>query len=183
MNKEECVPVFGFEGIYEVSRDGVLYSLNYHRQGIRKEKKSRKGSSGYLNNTIFKNGEATYVSMHRLVWESFNKQKIPKNMQIHHIDENKLNNSIDNLKLVTQYENNHAGSRGERAGKAVALAQGTKVKTTVLETGEVKIFNSINEAGRYYKVRSKSKPHACVKNEYGVKKNIYSGVKWEAYNG
>jgi hypothetical protein len=40
-------------------------------------------------------------SLHRYVWEYYN-GKIPDNCDIHHIDEDKSNCSIDNLELLTK---------------------------------------------------------------------------------
>lgn len=37
---------------------------------------------------------------HVLVWKMFNGE-IPKGYQVHHIDENKLNNEISNLQILT----------------------------------------------------------------------------------
>ena len=48
------------------------------------------------------NGKNRYV--HNLVWEAF-VGKIPDDMEIDHIDCNKLNNSLYNLELVTHQEN------------------------------------------------------------------------------
>lgn len=47
----------------------------------------------YLNSTIRKR-------MHRYVWEYYNGE-IPKGYQIHHIDHDKSNNSIENLKIIS----------------------------------------------------------------------------------
>jgi hypothetical protein len=41
--------------------------------------------------------------MHIVVWEFYN-GKVPKGHQIHHVDENKSNNSIENLRLMTAKE-------------------------------------------------------------------------------
>lgn len=62
------------------------------------------GRDGYL-----KTGN---TSFHRVVWEH-HFGKIPKGYEIHHIDKNKKNNSIDNLMLVTPFEHKkiHGGSR------------------------------------------------------------------------
>lgn len=42
--------------------------------------------------------------IHRIVWETFNGE-IPDGMQIDHIDNNKMNNDISNLQLVSPQEN------------------------------------------------------------------------------
>jgi len=41
--------------------------------------------------------------LHRAVWESV-RGKIPKNYDVHHIDNDKANNHIDNLELVSKSE-------------------------------------------------------------------------------
>lgn len=48
--------------------------------------------------------EYTKVKAHRATWAAFNGNLDP-DLQINHIDSNKLNNSIENLELVTQSEN------------------------------------------------------------------------------
>lgn len=50
----------------------------------------------YLNSTIHKR-------MHVYVWEYFN-GKVPKGFCVHHIDHNKANNDISNLKLIEMRE-------------------------------------------------------------------------------
>lgn len=55
--------------------------------------------SGYIR--LRRNGKAKLE--HILVWESIYGE-IPNGYQIHHIDGNKLNNSIENLQLVTPLE-------------------------------------------------------------------------------
>lgn len=44
--------------------------------------------------------------VHRIIWEMHN-GPIHEGMQIDHIDHNKTNNKIDNLRLVTSKENNY----------------------------------------------------------------------------
>ena len=56
---------------------------------------------GYRYFLFRKKGNPDYrISEQRLVWESFN-GPIPEGMVVHHKDENKLNNSIENLELMS----------------------------------------------------------------------------------
>lgn len=48
--------------------------------------------------TIYRNSK-----YYRSVWEEYHKQKIPDGYQIHHIDGNHQNNSIENLICVSSY--------------------------------------------------------------------------------
>lgn len=52
---------------------------------------------GYLR--VWDKKQKRYRMYHNMVWEEYN-GTIPKGMQVHHIDHNKLNNDINNLKLV-----------------------------------------------------------------------------------
>lgn len=53
----------------------------------------------------YKNAQVSPHSLHRQVWEHHN-GKIPKGLIIDHIDRNKDNNQITNLRLITISENN-----------------------------------------------------------------------------
>lgn len=61
---------------------------------------------GYIR--ISKNGQRKYL--HTLIWEQHN-GPLPKGYQLHHIDHNPHNNSLDNLLPVTpiQHRRLHAG--------------------------------------------------------------------------
>lgn len=63
--------------------------------------------------------------LHRAVWEYFNGE-IPEGYHVHHIDENRANNDIENLSLMPGIEhiNNHAKTekRRENGRKAIRVA-------------------------------------------------------------
>ncbi len=60
---------------------------------------------GYRQLFVWKNCklQRTYL-IHRLVWQAF-KGEIPEGLEIDHIDGNKSNNRLDNLRLVTHQHN------------------------------------------------------------------------------
>jgi hypothetical protein len=58
-------------------------------------------SSGYISIRTNKGG---YKQQHRTVMENFIGRKLSSNELIHHIDQNKKNNSIENLMIVTRSE-------------------------------------------------------------------------------
>ena len=57
--------------------------------------------SGYYN---FKIGKRKKFLVHRIIWQIV-KGPIPENLQIDHIDRNKTNNKISNLRLATKNQN------------------------------------------------------------------------------
>lgn len=61
---------------------------------------------GYLQIKVQVEKSVKRFYVHRVVWEAYN-GIIPKNYEIDHIDNNKSNNSLDNLRLVTRKENMH----------------------------------------------------------------------------
>jgi hypothetical protein len=80
------------------------------------KKRASKAPGGYGSiskagyRTIYLHDEKKLALEHRLVWEKVN-GPIPEGMVLHHIDENPLNNTIENLQLVTRSEHRliHAG--------------------------------------------------------------------------
>lgn len=60
--------------------------------------------SGYLIVRLYRDNVKKRYYIHRLVYESFNGH-IENNMEVDHIDNNKSNNSLSNLQLLTRKEN------------------------------------------------------------------------------
>lgn len=82
---------------YQISNYGNIFSTKRGR--LLKPFKDKKGYSNIdLDNKSFK--------VHHLVWDNFGYgQRNGQLVQIDHIDNNKQNNQIDNLRLVTTREN------------------------------------------------------------------------------
>lgn len=67
-------------------------------------------------------GKRILIDEHRYVMEQFLQRKLTKNEVVHHIDEDKTNNDIENLQVLTRSEH----SRLHRLGKK--LSDTTKIK-------------------------------------------------------
>lgn len=146
-------------------KEGKVYSLKTN-----KFIGSNKNPKGYWQCNIYdNNGKRFSTKIHRIIWISVNGE-IPAHLQINHIDENKNNNTINNLNLMTPKENNNWGTRKERAGKSISkairgrkLSVITKNKISIAHTNNKKLskpvgafkdgvlilsFPSVGEAGR-----------------------------------
>ncbi len=114
-----------YEGYYQVNDKGDIKSLDREFEApcrwggkrIMKYKgrivKQSSTSSGYLKVQLSKNSVKTNKDVHRVVYEAFN-GTIPDGMQVNHKDENKHNNCISNLELLTPKENSNYGTGIER---------------------------------------------------------------------
>ncbi len=94
-------PIPDYEGIYEYDQFGRI--KNFKKQTI-----SIGSVCGRYRSFVFCkiNTKQKRMYIHRLVWEYHN-GSIPKGYEVHHEDENKLNNNILNLKL--KYYREHKG--------------------------------------------------------------------------
>jgi hypothetical protein len=115
---------------------------------------------GYLRINIDNNR----YSLHILVWESFNRQSVPEGQQIDHIDGNKSNNCLNNLRLVTSSENmKNAYSNGHKGQVGV--------KQYSLEGEYINSYSSIREAARA--VGAKEAGLKDATNRHGTCANYY----------
>lgn len=93
---------------YQVSNMGNVKSLNYNHTGKEKILKQCKNSKGYLNVTLVnKDGKKNYL-VHRLVATAFILNSKPKfKKQIDHINTDRTDNRVENLRWVTALENSN----------------------------------------------------------------------------
>ena len=92
----------GHNGAYSITSDGRVFN-NFKKQFV----KPPKGKNGYLHVTLCY-GNKKDVLIHRLVAQAFvnNPDNLPV---VNHKDENKLNNSAENLEWCTMKYNNNYG--------------------------------------------------------------------------
>lgn len=99
-----------YEGIYQVSDKGNVKSLSRKRKdnGVVLERilKERFDKMGYVQYILYKNGIKNSFKGHHLVWDNFKEESRNGRINnIDHIDGNKSNNCLSNLRLTTNREN------------------------------------------------------------------------------
>lgn len=97
--------ISGYEGRYQVSNKGNVKSLRYHRGTQEKLLVPGEDSDGYLHVLLYKDGKRRTCKIHRLVADAFigNSDNLPS---INHKDENKHNNTVENLEYCSVGYNN-----------------------------------------------------------------------------
>lgn len=134
---EEFREVVGFEGLYEVSNLGKVRNIKTGRI-----LKPWRCTSGYLEVYLVNNGK--YVKLiHRLVAQAFlpNPQNLP---QVNHKDEDKTNNTVDNLEWCTSQYNANYGNRNKKVAERLSLP----ILQLDLKGNFIKEFPSIRQAMR-----------------------------------
>ena len=126
--------------LYASSKDG--YIINIIKQVLHKGNKTHRG---YLNVGVRKNSQTGYKAYqaHRFVWECFN-NIIPEGKVIDHINNNKEDNRLCNLKLVTHQQNCKKSSKDRDYTFASKNHENKKcLKAINKNTNEVTYFNSL----------------------------------------
>ena len=155
--------VVGFEN-YMVSSLGRIYSKKN-----RIIMKSTPDNKGYFRVSFYEHGKSYTRKVHRLVAESFidNPNGLP---QVNHKDENKSNNSVDNLEWCTNKYNRHYGTATERTRLANMNCATTSKCVRCIETGIV--YPSIREARR--QTGAMNIFYCCI-----GRRNTSNGYHWE----
>ncbi|MBP5421148.1 MAG: HNH endonuclease [Paludibacteraceae bacterium] len=126
---EEWKDIKGYEGLYQVSDLGNVRSvdrtvecgsrwggtrfLRFKGQFL----KQFVGANGYWKVTLSKNSVQTTKDVHRIEWIAFNGE-ILGDLQVNHIDEDRLNNRLSNLNLLSPEENSNWGRHNNKISKS-----------------------------------------------------------------
>lgn len=93
-----------FPGYY-ASPEGRLFSIAMRKDGSRLDEMSPcPNTHGYLAAKLQREGRQVTRSLHVLVAEAWHGRRPPQ-MEVRHLDGNRLNNHIDNLRYGTKSEN------------------------------------------------------------------------------
>lgn len=99
-----------FTELYGVNSDGEMMNFKTGRKIIGSDR------NGYKRVTI----DNHVYSIHRLIWETFN-GPIPEGMLVDHINGNRSNNALYNLRLVTQSDNMKSAMTNGHSGQIPVL--------------------------------------------------------------
>ena len=111
MSKIESIK--GYEGVYMISDDGVVYRVK--KDGLKALKPHIR--NGYPSVILSKNNVKVHFYIHRLVAEAF----IPNPngyRYVNHMDENPMNPTVSNLEWCTNEYNHNYGTTKQRRSES-----------------------------------------------------------------
>ena len=153
--QEIWLPIKNYEGIYEISNLGMVKSLKRTRKSsygsivavnecIRKQGKNHKG---YSLVSLLKDGMHSTKVVHLLVWDHFGtKKRDGMIITVDHIDNDKSNNRIDNLQLLTNRDNNSKNRKGRYNTGVFTNPDSKKFYAGITVNKKYKFLGSFNNA-------------------------------------
>jgi len=110
--KEQWKDILGYQKLYQISNKGRVKSLNRKvltkgrrfREVKQKILTSGKNKYGYVQISLSKKGIRKCFRIHRIVAKHFC-ENYSEQLQVNHLDGNKLNNEYSNLECCTASEN------------------------------------------------------------------------------
>lgn len=118
MTKRKPINVDELKKVFRI-RNGNLERINYRYTNGKWTVVENKSNNGRGYCQVGFNGRL--VQYHNIVWVLSTGNDIPQGLEIDHIDGNKLNNNIKNLRLTTHREN-HQNQKKHRAGRLVGAS-------------------------------------------------------------
>jgi len=167
---EEWRDVVGYEGLYAVSNLGAVRSLKF---GKVRYMKCYKSKNGYSLICLYKNSKKKRCSVHRLAYTAFN-GTVPEGMQIDHIDGDKTNNTVGNLRAVSPKVNTNNPVTRVHHLEATRKANSKPILQINDSTGEViREWPSAREAARALSIDYTNISACC-----NGKRNSAGGYRW-----
>ena len=104
-NAPDFMPVVGYEGLYEVGKNGTVWSLNYDRTGERKEMVPVPFTKyGHVAVKLSKDGKQKTHPIHQLVLNAY-LPKPSEDLMVMHLNSTPPDNRLKNLAWGTNKEN------------------------------------------------------------------------------
>lgn len=175
---ENWVPICGYEGLYEISDLGRIRSLpkewiSYNNARRRHNGKilvpsyTKKGHTGYLKVILYKNGKRNVVKIHQLVARHFLSEPASSDLVLDHINGNKEDNRVCNLRWVTRFENSCCNNN-------TPTTPNKPVRQYDLNHNFIKEYVSISQAAKENNLDQGNITH-CLTGRY----NHTGGYIWE----
>jgi hypothetical protein len=138
-----------FEEKYEYHPDGYLISR------ATKKQVGKPNEEGYIR---IRGSNGKEYRAHRIIW-SLHNGEIPEGMLIDHIDGNKQNNKIDNLRLATRTQNNNNSIGRSVRGypKGVQPTSSGKYRARIMQNGKqicIGTYDTVEEAKFSYDIKA-----------------------------
>lgn len=165
----EWKAIKGYPG-YKISDNGQVYSLKRNRL-----LKNTDNGDGYKTVTLRNGKETKHPFVHRLVYETF-VGAIPKGYEVNHKDEDRGNNVLSNLELLTHWENVNYGSHNQRISQGLRKWRNARGRAVLQYTTDgvlVRKWDSMAEA--HENGFHKSGICDCCNG----RKKLYKGYRWE----
>lgn len=144
--------IYGCTDYQADSETGEIISLKGKNEKPLKQIINR---SGYYRVKLSWNSKYKPYYVHRLIWEAFN-GPIPKGFVINHKDENKLNNCLSNLEMVTQQYNVTYGTALKRMVEKIS-----KPVRQLHNNEVIKDYPSATEASRQTGIAQSNISKSC----------------------
>ena len=165
----------GYEGQYQVSDQGRVRSLNYRHTGKPRVLKLKEKRYGYLQVCLYNDGAKKWFLVHRLVWESFN-GPIPEGYELDHINAERYDNRLSNLRVVTRKEN----CNNPITKKRMAEAGKKRSKNPEWHKNQTEAMKKLHDDQEWQKKRIEATRKARNKSVLQLDKNTGEVIRiWE----
>ncbi len=98
------IDIKGYEDKYAIDKDGNVWSKNYRQTGKMKKLKASPDGCGYLMVGVCKDGKRKMLKIHKLLAQYY-LPDYSDDLVVDHIDQDKQNNCLSNLRMVTRQQN------------------------------------------------------------------------------